>query len=144
VLVSGPLTAAAVAATVRSVDARCNESAITLLRRARHAGYAIQQSWLCAEFDRISPAVMRHSGLTDLLTTSVLDLDPDSVSDSQTAGRSLSPTNDRTSRLTPIAHCWVVPFFWTMQLMRVWAERVPGPTLPRPAWPPASAGAPSG
>jgi hypothetical protein len=56
----GPLTAAAVAATVRSVDARCNESAITLLRRARHAGYAIQQSWLCAEFDRISPAVMRH------------------------------------------------------------------------------------
>jgi hypothetical protein len=60
VLVSGPLTAAAVAATVRSVDARCNESAITLLRRARHAGYAIQQSWLCAEFDRISPAVMRH------------------------------------------------------------------------------------
>lgn len=56
---AGPLTAAELATTVRSVDSLdSHAAALTLMRRARRAGYALREStWLSAEFDRISPAL---------------------------------------------------------------------------------------
>lgn len=55
-----PLTASVLADVVRHSDARRDpfENVTTLLHRARHAGYALENSpWLAAELDRVSPHV---------------------------------------------------------------------------------------